>query len=276
MTLRWLSLFAFPLLLAAGIGLEAGLLAPGREARLAEASLGYWERHAERVLDLAEEGVLTPSGFLNDLKSLAASVSRDPSAVAGSISRGGGNLAEMGYMREYIDDLLAPIPAPTRVTAIYSTQDPIVAPSACPIDDAENIAITGTHSGLVFNRDAYGHIANALYSHRHEMPPGESSQPFEGGSVPRNATRYGNRRALMTPAWTAGSSCMICFAADSLSAQKTTIPNAVSSEFCVRPANSTTPHCASRSMYAACCARIDVSSSVGPSRSMAGRVGLTV
>lgn len=59
----------------------------------------------QQVLDLAEEGVLTPSGFLNDLKSLAASVSRDPSSVAGSISRAGGNLAEMGYMREYIDDL---------------------------------------------------------------------------------------------------------------------------------------------------------------------------
>jgi serine/threonine-protein kinase PpkA len=59
----------------------------------------------QQVLDLAEEGVLTPSGFLNDLKSLAASVSRDPSSVAGSISRGGGNLAEMGYMREYIEDL---------------------------------------------------------------------------------------------------------------------------------------------------------------------------
>ena len=59
----------------------------------------------QQVLDLAEEGVLTPSGFLNDLKSLAASVSRDPSSVASSISRAGGNLAEMGYMREYIDDL---------------------------------------------------------------------------------------------------------------------------------------------------------------------------
>jgi hypothetical protein len=59
----------------------------------------------QQVLDLAEEGVLTPSGFLNDLKSLAASVSRDPSSVAGSISQTGGNLAEMGYMREYIEDL---------------------------------------------------------------------------------------------------------------------------------------------------------------------------
>lgn len=59
----------------------------------------------QKVLDLAEEGVLTPSGFLNDLKSLAASVSRDPASVADRTSQTGGNLAEMGYMREYIDDL---------------------------------------------------------------------------------------------------------------------------------------------------------------------------
>ena len=59
----------------------------------------------QQVLELAEEGVLTPSGFINDLKSLAASVSRDPSSVAGNVSSGEGNLADLGYMREYIDDL---------------------------------------------------------------------------------------------------------------------------------------------------------------------------
>jgi hypothetical protein len=59
----------------------------------------------QQVLELAEEGVLSPAGFLNDLKSLAASVSRDPASVAGRTSQTGGNLAELGYMREYIDDL---------------------------------------------------------------------------------------------------------------------------------------------------------------------------
>lgn len=59
----------------------------------------------QQVLDLAEEGVLSPKGFINDLKSLAATVSRDPSAVAGSTTETGKNLAEMGYMREYIEDL---------------------------------------------------------------------------------------------------------------------------------------------------------------------------
>jgi len=59
----------------------------------------------QQVLDSAQEGVLSPAGFLNDLKSLAASVSRDPSAVARSTVGEGGNLADMGYMREYIEDL---------------------------------------------------------------------------------------------------------------------------------------------------------------------------
>jgi len=63
---------------------------------------------------------------------------------------------------EYIDDLLAPIPAQTRVTAIYSNDDPVVAPAACLIDHADNIAVSGTHSGLVYNREAYKHIAKAL------------------------------------------------------------------------------------------------------------------
>ena len=59
----------------------------------------------QQVLELAEEGVLSPQNFLDDLKSLAAMVSRDPAAVAGSTSGAGASLAEMGYMREYIEDL---------------------------------------------------------------------------------------------------------------------------------------------------------------------------
>jgi len=59
----------------------------------------------QQVLELAEEGVLSPKSFIDDLKSLAATVSRDPSAVAGSTSGAGTNLADMGYMREYIEDL---------------------------------------------------------------------------------------------------------------------------------------------------------------------------
>jgi serine/threonine-protein kinase PpkA len=59
----------------------------------------------QQVLEAAEEGVLSPQNFIDDLKSLAATVSRDPSSVAGSTSGAGANLADMGYMREYIEDL---------------------------------------------------------------------------------------------------------------------------------------------------------------------------
>ena len=59
----------------------------------------------QQVLELAEEGVLSPQNFIDDLKSLAATVSRDPSSVGGSTSESGANLADMGYMREYIEDL---------------------------------------------------------------------------------------------------------------------------------------------------------------------------
>ncbi|MDZ7750436.1 MAG: vWA domain-containing protein [Gammaproteobacteria bacterium] len=61
-----------------------------------------------RVLQAAEEGLLSPGGFINDLKSVAASLSRDPSAAPGSTrvaGAGGQNLADLGYMREYIEDL---------------------------------------------------------------------------------------------------------------------------------------------------------------------------
>ena len=59
----------------------------------------------QQVLNAAEEGVLSPQNFIDDLQSLAATVSRDPSSVGGSTSEGGANLADMGYMREYIEDL---------------------------------------------------------------------------------------------------------------------------------------------------------------------------
>ena len=61
----------------------------------------------KQVLETAEEGVLAPDTFLEELKSLAATISRDPAAVAGSTraSGAGGNLADLGYMREYIEDL---------------------------------------------------------------------------------------------------------------------------------------------------------------------------
>ena len=61
-----------------------------------------------QVLETAEEGLLSPRSFLNDLKSLAATISRDPEQLGHTTRVTGareGNLADMGFMREYIDDL---------------------------------------------------------------------------------------------------------------------------------------------------------------------------
>jgi hypothetical protein len=59
-----------------------------------------------QVLERAEEGLLSPRGFIDDLRSLAAALSRDPGQVAGvTRAAGGENLAELGYMREYMEGL---------------------------------------------------------------------------------------------------------------------------------------------------------------------------
>ena len=62
----------------------------------------------KQVLIAAEDGLLSPRNFLNDLKSLSATLSRDPGEMQGSTSAtsaAGSNLADLGYMREYIEDL---------------------------------------------------------------------------------------------------------------------------------------------------------------------------
>jgi triacylglycerol lipase len=59
-------------------------------------------------------------------------------------------------------DLRGPLHLSTRVTSIYSRDDPIVPASACPVDGAHNIEVGGTHSGLAFNRDVYRELGTAL------------------------------------------------------------------------------------------------------------------
>ena len=60
-----------------------------------------------QVLTSAEEGLYSPGNFLDDLKSVAAAISRDPTAVGSSAKAAGSvnNLAELGYMREYLEGL---------------------------------------------------------------------------------------------------------------------------------------------------------------------------
>jgi hypothetical protein len=59
-----------------------------------------------QVLITAEEGTLAPDDFLDELKSLAASMSRDPQAArTATRTMGGKSLADLGYMREYLEGL---------------------------------------------------------------------------------------------------------------------------------------------------------------------------
>jgi len=61
-----------------------------------------------QVLTTAEEGLLSPQSFLDELKSLAATVSRDPEelgSTTASTAGAGNSLADLGFMREYIEGL---------------------------------------------------------------------------------------------------------------------------------------------------------------------------
>lgn len=62
----------------------------------------------KKVLETAEQGLISPNNFLGELKSLAATITRDPKLLGGTTATtaGQGNsLAELGFVREYIEDL---------------------------------------------------------------------------------------------------------------------------------------------------------------------------
>lgn len=58
-----------------------------------------------QILGRAEEGALAPQDFLDELSSLAAIISRDPQAVQSGGVGATANLADFGFMREYIEGL---------------------------------------------------------------------------------------------------------------------------------------------------------------------------
>jgi len=64
----------------------------------------------------------------------------------------------------YFDDLFGPLHPATKACSIYSKDDRVVSPNACPIAGATNIEVGGSHGGLAYNRAVYPHIAEALSS----------------------------------------------------------------------------------------------------------------
>ncbi len=65
---------------------------------------------------------------------------------------------------QYPDDLRRPLSPATRMLSIYSRDDRIVPPSACPVPGARNVEVGGTHSGLAYNRAVYPEVATFLAS----------------------------------------------------------------------------------------------------------------
>jgi serine/threonine-protein kinase PpkA len=61
-----------------------------------------------QVLEAAEDGLMSPQNFLSELQSLAATATRDPEllgATTTTTAGSGSSLADLGFMREYIEDL---------------------------------------------------------------------------------------------------------------------------------------------------------------------------
>ncbi len=60
----------------------------------------------KQVLEAAEDGLLSPQNFFTELQSLAATVTRDPERLGTTTATtAGSSLADLGFMREYIEDL---------------------------------------------------------------------------------------------------------------------------------------------------------------------------
>ncbi len=62
----------------------------------------------------------------------------------------------------YVTAMLEPLPSATSVLSIYSNEDPVVSPQACVVPGARNVAVAGTHSGLVYNPAAYRALLDFL------------------------------------------------------------------------------------------------------------------
>lgn len=63
-------------------------------------------------------------------------------------------------------DLGRPLAKSTSVVTIFSPDDPIVPASAAKVTGARPVAVSGTHIGLVYNRDVYREIALTLAGRR--------------------------------------------------------------------------------------------------------------
>jgi pimeloyl-ACP methyl ester carboxylesterase len=60
------------------------------------------------------------------------------------------------------EDFARPLSPATKVTSIYSREDPIVPAWSCSVAGGRNIEVSGTHTGLACNARVYAEMAEAL------------------------------------------------------------------------------------------------------------------
>jgi hypothetical protein len=71
----------------------------------------------------------------------------------------------------YTTDLRTNLSPATRLLAVSSRDDRVVGARATHVTGGENIVVSGTHSGLVYNRAVYPHIGRFLSQGRVADPP---------------------------------------------------------------------------------------------------------
>jgi hypothetical protein len=87
----------------------------------------------------------------------------------------------------YPENLRRRLHRSTRVVSIFSRNDPIVPTEACPVNGARNVEVSGTHSGLAYNRAVYRVLAEELgrQGSEHEEHEGHEVAGREGTSSAR-------------------------------------------------------------------------------------------
>lgn len=66
----------------------------------------------------------------------------------------------------FMEDLRRDLAPGTRVLSLYSATDPLNSAWSCHLDGARNVAIRGSHVGLIVNRDVYGAVGRFLAGRR--------------------------------------------------------------------------------------------------------------
>jgi pimeloyl-ACP methyl ester carboxylesterase len=63
---------------------------------------------------------------------------------------------------EYVQDIIRPLAASTKLLSITSRDDPIVQGRASEVSGGENVTVSGSHSGLAHNKAVYEHLGRFL------------------------------------------------------------------------------------------------------------------